>query len=180
MLLAVHHGDGRGAMLAKNAAQHSRAGTLRLSRLKQILSTHNVVSQLHSKPIWHALLSNSSLFFFLLSIAISQIRDEEKKKTKIKTVDVSPDVLIIDSVNYIHISLKITLKPPSLTASLLYLDYKLHNGGVIVHLCVTVAAAFCSHPFICHLLSYDFSGWPLHLSFHILLSDTLLTFPSPV
>lgn len=46
-MLAVHHGEGWEAMLAKNAApvEHSQAETLRLSRLKQILSTHNVVSQ---------------------------------------------------------------------------------------------------------------------------------------
>lgn len=37
--------------------EHSWAGALWLSGLKQILLTHNVVRQYHSKPIWHAILS---------------------------------------------------------------------------------------------------------------------------
>lgn len=47
-----------------------------------------------------------------------------------KTATVSLDVLIMNHEKCINTSLKITLKSPSLTASLVYLDYKLNGGGV--------------------------------------------------
>lgn len=48
--------------------EHSWAGALWLSGLKQILLTLNVVSQFHSKPIWHAILSASVSYFPLCTV----------------------------------------------------------------------------------------------------------------
>lgn len=58
--------------------EHSWAGALWLSGLKQILLTHNVVSQYHSKPIWHAILS-MSLSFLLFSTVHCLIREQRKR-----------------------------------------------------------------------------------------------------
>lgn len=59
--------------------EHSWAGALWLSGLKQILLTHNVVSQYHSKSIWHAILSMSLMF---ISGALSNKGREKKKAFK--------------------------------------------------------------------------------------------------
>lgn len=48
-------------------AEHSKAGTLRLSGLKQILLTHSIVSQYHSKPISHAISPCDFVFRFALT-----------------------------------------------------------------------------------------------------------------
>lgn len=72
-----HHGRGLDALLAAFVVpvEHSWAGALWLSGLKQILLTHNVVSQFHSKPIWHAALS-MSLFLLVLSCLLSNWEDK--------------------------------------------------------------------------------------------------------
>lgn len=62
--------------------EHSWAGALWLSGLKQILLTHNVVSQYHSKPIWHAILS--MYLSFLLFATVYSLIWEKKKGFRLK------------------------------------------------------------------------------------------------
>lgn len=79
-----HHCRGLDALLATCVVpvEHSWAGALWLSGLKQILLTHNVVSQYHSKPIWHAILS-VSLSLLMFSTVYCLIREENKGRSLI-------------------------------------------------------------------------------------------------